>query len=204
MTSWSDERSLGESHLDPDPYQQFALWLQAATDAGEPMPGAMALATLDEDGLPSVRMMLLEHFDARGFVIQTNLESPKARGLARVPHAALTFFWPLQVRQVRVTGRVSALSREEMAGYFAEAPDGVKVMLRAARQSQVIADRAALEAAYAAELAGGDRSLPAHWGGYRLEAQTMEFWQGRANWLQDRLRYTRQPDGGWIIERLGP
>jgi pyridoxamine 5'-phosphate oxidase len=204
MTSWSDERSLSEHQLDPDPHRQFERWMQAAIDAGEPMPGAMTLATVDEQGLPSARMMLLEHFDARGFVIQTNLGSPKAAHLARVPRAALTFFWPLLVRQVRVSGAVEPLPREEMAAYFAEAPDGVKVMLRAARQSQVIGDRAALEAAYAAELASGDRSLPEHWGGYRLTVASMEFWQGRANWLQDRLRYTRQPDGAWKIERLAP
>src|SRR5919197_4314675 len=124
MVAWPDERSLSEHELDPDPHRQFALWFQEAVDSCEPRPGAMALATVTEDGLPSVRMMLLEHFDARGFVIQTNLVSPKARHLARVPRAALTFFWPLLVRQVRVTGGVEPLPRSEMEGYFADTPPG--------------------------------------------------------------------------------
>jgi pyridoxamine 5'-phosphate oxidase len=201
--AWTDERSLSEHELDPDPHRQFAVWFQEAVDSGEPMPGAMALATVTEDGLPSVRMMLLEHFDARGFVIETNLVSPKAGHLAHVPRAAVTFFWPLLVRQVRVTGRVERLPREELLAYFAETPPGVRSMLNACRQSEVIPDRATLERMYAAAVASGAQELPDHWGGYRLIAETLEFWQGRANWLQDRLRYTRVADG-WKIERLVP
>ena len=151
----------------------------------------MALATVGEDGLPSLRMMLLEDFDSRGFVIQTNLESPKARALAATPAAALAFYWPLLVRQVRVTGRVEPLPRDEMAGYFAQAPSGVQAMLRACHQSQVIADRSELERMFAESVKSSDTGLPAHWGGYRLVVATIEFWQGRENWLQDRLRYTR-------------
>jgi pyridoxamine 5'-phosphate oxidase len=203
MASAENERALSERDLDPDPHRQFRAWLDEATAAGEPAPTAMALATVGEDGLPSLRMMLLEDFDSRGFVIQTNLESPKAHALAATPAAALAFYWPLLVRQVRVTGRVEPLTRDEMAGYFAQAPSGVQAMLRACQQSQVIADRAELERMFAVSVASGDAGLPDHWGGYRLVVATIEFWQGRENWLQDRLRYTRT-DAGWRIERLVP
>jgi pyridoxamine 5'-phosphate oxidase len=204
MTSAADERSLLESDLDPDPHRQFAVWFQEALAAREPMPGAMALATVDAEGAPSLRMMLLEHFDERGFIIQTNLHSPKAEHLERSPRAALAFFWPLLVRQVRVTGTVSEISRTEMASYFANTPDGVRAMLRACRQSQPIASRAALEQLYADSVATGELDLPDHWGGYLLTVESIEFWQGRPNWLQDRLRYTRERGGGWRIERLIP
>jgi pyridoxamine 5'-phosphate oxidase len=203
MASAQNERTLSESDLDPDPHRQFQAWLAEATAAGEQAPNAMALATVGPDGLPSLRMMLLEDFDERGFVIQTNLESPKAQALQATPYAALAFFWPGLLRQVRVTGSVSPLTRDEMTGYYAQAPSGVQAMLRACRQSQVIADRSELERLYAASLASHETGLPDHWGGYRLRVATIEFWQGRENWLQDRLRYTRTP-GGWRIERLIP
>ena len=204
MTSAANQRELLETELDPDPMGQFATWFQQAIDSGEPMPGAVALATVDPQGLPSLRMMLLEHFDAHGFIIQTNLQSPKAQHLASQPSAALAFFWPLLVRQVRVTGAVAPISRDEMAGYFEHTPDGIRAMLRACHQSQVIPSRAALEQLYADSVATGELALPDHWGGYRLRVESIEFWQGRPNWLQDRLRYTRMPDDAWRIERLIP
>ena len=203
MTSAADERELREDQLDPDPHRQFSAWFQDAIDSGEPMPAAVALATVDDDGRPSVRMMLLEHVDARGFVLQTNLESPKARHLARVPHAALTFFWPRLVRQVRVTGPVVQISRDEVAGYFSALPAGVKAMLNACNQSTVIPDRQSLDDLFARAMAMGACDLPEHWGCFRVQTETIEFWQARENWLQDRLRYTR--DGtAWRIERLVP
>jgi pyridoxamine 5'-phosphate oxidase len=203
MVTWQDERTLGESDLDADPHQQFGTWLREATEAGEPMPNAMAVATSSARGVPSVRMLLLEEVDERGFVFQTNLESPKAHDLAAVPRAALTFFWPTLLRQVRVTGSVELLSRPEVAAYFDEAPSPIRAMIRACRQGQVIPDRATLERAFAAAQASTDLGLPDHWGGYRVRVETIEFWQGRQNWLQDRLRYSRTPDG-WRIERLVP
>jgi pyridoxamine 5'-phosphate oxidase len=197
------ERTLSESDLDPEPHRQFRAWLGEATAAGEQAPTAMALATVGSDGLPAVRMMLLEDVDERGFVFQTNLDSPKAEALGATPAAALAFFWPHVLRQVRVTGRVEPLTRAEVATYFARSPSNIQAMLRACRQSQVIADRSELEQMYAAALESTDTGLPAHWGGYRLHIATIEFWQGRENWLQDRLRYIRT-DGGWRIERLLP
>jgi len=149
-------------------------------------------------------MVLIEDVDERGFAFQTNLDSPKARDLIAVPYAAAAFFWPRLLRQVRVTGSVSALSRAEVAAYFDAAPQGIKAMLRACRQSQVIPDRAALERSFAEALASEDTGVPDDWGGYRLRVESIEFWQGRQNWLQDRLRYTRTPEGSWRIERLVP
>jgi pyridoxamine 5'-phosphate oxidase len=204
MFSAPDERSLSEIDLDPEPSRQFNRWFAEAIALGERMPGAMALATVGTDGLPRVRMMQLEDVDERGFTFQTNLDGPKAGELAALPHAALAFFWPSLLRQVRVTGAVSLLSRDEVAAYFDRAPSGIQTMIRACRQSDVIPDRAALLQVFNASLASGDTTLPPHWGGYRVAPQTIEFWQGRPNWLQDRLRYTRQSVGGWTIERLVP
>jgi pyridoxamine 5'-phosphate oxidase len=203
MASAQPERTLSESDLDPDPLRQFRTWLQEAMEAGELAPNAMALSTVGSDGLPSLRMMLLEDVDERGFVFSTNLDSPKAQALASVPAAALAFFWPGILRQVRVTGSVEPLTREEVARYFTRCPADVQAMLRACHQSRVIADRAVLEKLYAASLRSPDAGLPDHWGGYRLPVATIEFWQGRDHWLQDRLRYTRTAEG-WRIERLVP
>jgi pyridoxamine 5'-phosphate oxidase len=203
MVTWQDELTLSEDQLDPEPHRQFALWLRDAVDAGEPMPNAMALATCGLDGLPAVRMVLFEDIDERGFTFQTNLESPKAAAMTAVPRAALVFFWPRLLRQVRVTGAVTPLDRNEVAAYFAAQPSAIQTMIRACHQSTVITDRAALERAYADALKSAEDGVPAHWGGFRLHIETIEFWQGRQNWLQDRLRYTRANDG-WRIERLVP
>jgi pyridoxamine 5'-phosphate oxidase len=203
VATWRDDLTLSEDTLDPQPHRQFGTWLREAVDAGEPMPNAMALATTDSDGMPSLRMVLLEDADERGFAFQTNLESPKAVHLAAIPRAALVFFWPRLLRQVRLTGRVEPLSREEVGAYFSAAPSAIQTMIRACRQSTVIANRGELEAAYAAALDSAEDGVPAYWGGYRVQIETIEFWQGRQNWLQDRLRYSRT-FGGWRIERLVP
>ncbi len=203
MVTWQDKLTLSEDQLDPEPHRQFATWLREAIDAGEPMANAMALATCDAAGLPAVRMVLFEDVDERGFTFQTNLQSPKALALRAVPRAAVVFFWPRLVRQVRVTGAVTLLDRAEVAAYFSAAPSEIQAMIRACRQSTVIADRGVLEDAYARALGSREEGVPAHWGGYRLHIDTIEFWQGRQNWLQDRLRYTRSGEG-WQIERLVP
>jgi pyridoxamine 5'-phosphate oxidase len=198
------ERTLLESEVDADPLRQFARWLDEAIEAHEPMPKAMALATTDPAGVPSVRMVLLEELDDGGFAFQTNVQSPKARDLAHNPRAAATFFWPSLVRQVRISGWVEELSRAQVARYFEAMPRPIQAMLRVCRQSEAIADRATLERSFAAALLSEEQGLPDHWGGYRLRADWIEFFQARQNWLQDRLRYTRAPDGGWRIERLVP
>jgi pyridoxamine 5'-phosphate oxidase len=198
-------RALLEKDLDPEPHRQFERWLAEAVTSGEPMAHAMALATVDADGAPSSRMVLLEELDGHGFVFQTNTESPKARDLAANPRAALTFFWPILLRQVRVQGTVSDLPRSVVEEFFARTPIGIQVMLRACRQSTVIPDRAALERNYADALASGDTRVPSDWAAFRLRVESIEFWQGRENQLQDRLRYSRTGDGSaWRIERLVP
>jgi pyridoxamine 5'-phosphate oxidase len=199
------ELALLERDLDAEPHRQFGRWFAEAKASGEPMAHAMALATVDADGSPSARMVLLEGVDVEGFVFQTNTESPKARDLAANPQAALTFFWPLLLRQVRVRGTVSLLPRSVVEKLFARTPAGIQVMLRACRQSTVIPNRAALERGYAEALTSADTRVPDDWGAYRLRTDSIEFWQGRANQLQDRLRYTRTTARtAWRIERLVP
>lgn len=199
------ERTLLEGEANADPFRQFHAWLRDATQAAEPLANAMALATIDtQTSTPSVRMVLLETLDERGFVFQTNRASPKAHDLSANPKVAATFFWPSFVRQVRLSGSVEELSREEAQRFFEPMPEDIKAMLRVCHQSEVIADRAALERAFAAAVADPDRTLPDHWGAYRLVPEWIEFFQGRQHWLQDRLRYTRGAHGGWSIERLVP
>jgi pyridoxamine 5'-phosphate oxidase len=201
----TSELALLEDDLDPEPHRQFERWLAEAVASGEPMAHAMALATVDPDGSPSSRMVLLEAVDGEGFVLQTNTESPKAHDLAANPRAALTFFWPILLRQVRVRGTVSGLPRSVVEKFFARTPLGIQVMLRACRQSTVVPDRSTLERNYADALAAGDMRVPSDWGAFRLRVESIEFWQGRENQLQDRLRYTRAADGtAWRIERLVP
>jgi pyridoxamine 5'-phosphate oxidase len=201
----ADERALLEGDLDPDPRRQFERWLAEAVDSGERLANAMNLATATADGVPSARMVLLETVDADGFVFQTNTESPKARELAANPRAALTFFWPILLRQVRIGGRVELLPRWVVEALFAATPEPLQVMLRACRQSEIIPDRGALERGYQSALESGETGVPWDWAAYRLRADTIEFWQGRTNRLQDRLRYTRTSDAArWRIDRLVP
>ena len=199
------ERTLLEGEADADPFRQFHAWLDEAAEAGESLPNAMALATADATlGIPSVRMVLLETLDQRGFVFQTNVESPKAREIASNSRAAVTFFWPSLIRQVRASGAVEQLSRDEARRLFEPMPEDVQAMLRVCHQSEVIADRATLERAFDVAHAAPDRQLPDHWGALRLVPDWIEFFQGREHWLQDRLRYTRETGGGWRIQRLVP
>ncbi len=199
-------RALDESDLDPDPLRQFQRWLAEAWQSGEPMANAMALATTDADGNPSVRMLLLDAADERGFAFQTNLGSPKAQHLRARPRAALLFFWPRLLRQVRLSGVVQPIGNEEVRASFMAAPAEIQAMIRACRQGQTIANRAALEALFQqalAEAPGGGAPMPDDWGGYRVVPHSYEFWQGRANRLQDRLQLTRSGDG-WTVARLVP
>jgi pyridoxamine 5'-phosphate oxidase len=199
--------SLREDDLDPDPIRQFQVWLDEALRSEVPEVNAMALATATPDGRPSVRMVLLRGIDERGFSFFTNYESRKARELEANPLAAMVFFWHEVERQVRVEGRIERTSEEESDRYFHGRPAGSKLGAWSSPQSRVISGREELEAQFRAledRYPDGSIPRPATWGGYRLIPESIEFWQGRPNRLHDRLRYTRQADGNWMIERLAP
>jgi pyridoxamine 5'-phosphate oxidase len=191
---------------DMDPIELFRAWLEAATESGILLPEAMSLATVSEDGAPSVRMVLLKEAEAAGFVFFTNFGSRKAKELDATPKAALCFHWAVLHRQVRVAGAVARISEEESAAYFATRGRGSQIGAWASKQSQRLDERAALEARVTEvteQFADGDIPLPTFWGGYRLDPARIEFWQGRANRLHDRLVFERSGDG-WDTERLYP
>jgi len=201
--------SLEESQVAADAIEQFRRWFDEALkarEAGGFEPNAMTLATCSTDGVPSARVMLLKDFGPRGFSFFTNYESRKGRELKTNPRAALVFFWVPLERQVRVEGTISRLSREESQTYFRARPRDSQLGAVLSQQSAVVADRAALERAMAQleqEYEDREVPLPEHWGGYLLTPSVVEFWQGRAGRLHDRLRYTRR-DETWLIERLSP
>lgn len=198
---------LTEDDLDPDPIRQFGVWFAAAEAATGGEANAMTLATATRDGEPSARIVLLKGFDERGFTFYTNYESHKGQELGTNPRAALVFYWSELERQVRVSGTVAQVSRDDSARYFASRPPGSRIGASLSRQSAVIPDRSVLEQEYArleAAYPDGDVPLPDTWGGYRLEPVAIEFWQGRASRLHDRLRYRRESDDRWQIERLSP
>jgi len=201
------QRGLDESDVDADPFRQFAAWFDEARTASPVEPNAMALATVGADGRPSLRMVLLKGADERGFVFYTNYESRKGRELADTPWAALTFFWPEMERQIRIEGRVEPVSAEESDTYFHSRPVGSQPSASASRQSEVIAGREELEqrvAALSAQYQNQEIPRPENWGGFRVIPDAIEFWQGRASRLHDRLRYRLLASGGWQIERLSP
>jgi pyridoxamine 5'-phosphate oxidase len=201
-----EHAGLGEEDLAADPLVMFRAWFAEALAADPKDANAMTLATVDPEGRPSARIVLLKGIDD-GFVFYTNYESRKGRDLAENPHAALAFFWPLLDRQVRVEGRVERTSREESAAYFASRPLGSRVGAWASRQSRPLAGRAELErevAAATARFADGAVPLPDDWGGFRLLPSAVELWQGRPSRLHDRFRYERSSPGVWRLARLSP
>ena len=221
--------ALERARLRSDPLEQFESWFLSA--AGEqsqsrwrrigialyklwsavcnhrpPDINAMTLATVDTNGKPSARTVLLKSVDERGFIFFTNYDSRKGRELAENPNAALTFFWPEMERQVCVAGTVTKLPVAESEAYFKSRPRGSRLAAWASNQSDVIPDRAILEARWheLEKKFPGEIPLPPNWGGFILRPERIEFWQGRASRLHDRFNYTRQPDGAWKIERLSP
>jgi pyridoxamine 5'-phosphate oxidase len=201
------QRGLREEDLALDPFMQFGAWFDEVAQADIREPNAMTLATATPDGRPSARMVLLKGVDARGFTFFTNYESRKGGELDANPRAALVFFWVQLERQVRVEGRVERVSDEESDAYFASRPEGSQVGAWASKQSAVLPDRGPLEARYEelrAQYEGREVPRPPFWGGFRVVPETVEFWQGRVNRLHDRLRYRRQGDGSWVVERLSP
>jgi pyridoxamine 5'-phosphate oxidase len=197
---------LRESDADRDPIEQFRRWFDEALAADLHEPNAMTLATSTPDGRPSARIVLLKGFDERGFVFYTNYEGRKGEELAANPRAALVLYWGELERQVRIEGGVSRVPGEESDAYFEGRPRGSQLGAWASEQSRPARDRGVLEERLRElEAEYGDREVPRppFWGGYRVEPEVIEFWQGRENRLHDRLRY-RRSDEDWKVERLQP
>jgi len=196
-----------EAHADPDPLRQFDAWFDAAVRTGSSEPNAMSLATVNAQGRPSVRIVLLKGYDARGLVFYTHYDSRKGRELAANAHAALCFWWPALERQVRIEGRVEKITSEESDVYFATRPRASQLGAAASPQSDVIAGRELLERRLdelETQYEHRDIPRPSNWGGYRLTPDLFEFWQGRQRRMHDRLCYRRLADGTWSVVRLAP
>jgi pyridoxamine 5'-phosphate oxidase len=199
-------RGIPEAEADADPIELFRRWLAIAEEAGIHEPNAVALATATADAHPSVRMVLLKDVDERGFVFYTNYESRKAQEIEANPHAALCIHWSVLERQIRVTGSVARVTEEESLTYFRSRGRGSRIGAWASKQSQTLGKRDELEhrvAEVKERFEGGDIPLPTFWGGYRIEPLTIEFWQGKADRLHDRLEF-RKTDEGWTSHRLYP
>ncbi|NYE62060.1 pyridoxamine 5'-phosphate oxidase [Duganella sp. 1224] len=198
--------SLTEQDVLDDPIAQFGKWFEEALHAKVNEPNAMSVATVDADGKPSSRIVLIKQYDQRGFTWYTNYDSQKGQQLRANPHAALLFFWSELERQIRIEGKVVPTSAEESDKYFYSRPVKSQIAAIASRQSAPIASREQMEANYdAAAAASGEQPVrPAHWGGYRLDPVRIEFWQGRRSRFHDRIVYVKQADGSWVKERLQP
>lgn len=196
---------LSEADAQRDPLRQFELWFKDALHAGVPLPNAMTLATADASGAPSARVVLLKGIEDGGFVFYTNYASRKARELAARHAACLVFLWSELERQVRIEGEVEKVPEADSDRYFASRPLGARLSAWASPQSERVASRRVLEnaAAEARRRFGEAPPRPPHWGGFRVMPRAIEFWQGRADRLHDRLLY-RQTDSGWVLERLAP
>jgi pyridoxamine 5'-phosphate oxidase len=198
---------LRESDTDTNPIEQFRRWFDEALASNLHEPNAMTIATATPDGHPSARIVLLRGFDERGFVFYTNYEGRKGWELETNPYAALVFYWGELERQVRLEGRVGRIPDEESDAYFAGRPRGSQLGAWASEQSRPVKDRGTLEERLReleTEYEGREVPRPPFWGGYRLEPEIMEFWQGRENRLHDRLVYRRSEERGWRRERLQP
>jgi pyridoxamine 5'-phosphate oxidase len=189
-----------------NPFEQFADWFETAVSADIENANAMTLATATKNGRPSARFVLLKGYDEQGFVFFSNYTSQKGRELAQNPQAALLFYWVQFHRQIRIYGRVSRVSTAESDAYFNSRPLGSRLSALASNQSSVIENRQVIEqeaTRLSAQYDGEAVPRPPQWGGYRLEPEEFEFWQGRADRLHDRFRF-RMVNGVWVIERLAP
>jgi pyridoxamine 5'-phosphate oxidase len=196
---------LTESDLAPDPFAMFQRWYHDAVTAAVYEPNAMVVASVGADGQPSARLVLLKGFTPEGWVFFTNLESRKGVELLANPRVALLFPWHALERQVRVDGSATELGRDDVAAYFRTRPRGAQLGAHASPQSREVASREELDDAWATADAAypGEVPVPDEWGGFRVEPDTVEFWQGRPGRMHDRLVYRREADG-WSIHRLAP
>ena len=201
-----ERAELDETHVAPDPMDQFHRWFDDAVHAKVLEANAMTLSTASAQGRPSSRILLLKGTDERGLVWFTNYNSRKGQDLAANPFASIQFFWPELERMVRIEGRVERVSEQESDDYYRVRPLGSRIGAWASPQSQVLSSRAALEEAWHEQKArlGDDPPRPAHWGGYRLLPDHWEFWQGRPSRLHDRIVYASAGEGVWQLQRLAP
>lgn len=197
-------RSFNESDAHANPINQFTQWWEEAIASNIQEPNAMTLATSSSDGVPSARIVLLKGFDETGFIFFTNYESFKAQQLAENPRACLVFFWKELERQVRVTGVIDKVKKEVSDEYFNSRPELSRISAIVSPQSQVIKNRDWLEEEVKRLKQSNAIRRPDNWGGYVVRPITIEFWQGRANRLHDRLQYSLEETGEWKIERLAP
>ncbi|GAA4107969.1 pyridoxamine 5'-phosphate oxidase [Aminobacter aganoensis] len=201
------ELKSGDFTESAEPYRLFAAWLKDATTSEPNDPNAVALATVDTDGLPDVRMVLLKGFDEQGFVFYTNFESAKGREILATMKAAMCFHWKSLRRQVRVRGPVEIVTDAEADAYFASRPRGSRIGAWASKQSRPLESRFALEKAvaeYTARHAIGEIPRPAHWSGFRIRPSQIEFWHDRPFRLHDRIVFTANAKGEWDKDRLYP
>ncbi len=197
------QKALNEENLSGNPIHQFKLWLHEAIESNQPEPTAMTLCTVSPEGIPSARVVLLKNLDeSTGFWFYTNYDSQKGKELKQNPHATLNFFWPLLERQVRITGTVNKASAPDSDAYFDSRPLESRIGAIASPQSRVIESREQLEN-WLVEAKKGTIKRPENWGGYALMPSEIEFWQGRANRLHDRIRYSLN-GSEWLQERLAP
>jgi pyridoxamine 5'-phosphate oxidase len=200
-------QGLRKNEMDASPLSQFEAWYQQTIDSELHEPGAMSLATVDADGQPWQRIVLLKLFDENGFVFFTNYESRKAQQMATNPHVSLLFPWHVLGRQVKITGAVEKVTTAESLSYFMTRPRGSQLGAWASGQSQMINSRSILESmvdSMKAKYANKEIPLPPFWGGYRVKPKTFEFWQARDSRLHDRFIYRRDESGQWFISRLAP
>ena len=201
------QQSLLEKDIHKNPFKQFEKWWNDATHAAIDEVNAMTLATASATGLPAARIVLLKGYDENGFLFFSNYGSFKGMQLEENPRACLVFFWKELERQVRITGLVEKTTAAESDNYYNSRPATSRIGAWASPQSQVISNREWLEeneAKYTAKFAGSTIERPANWGGYRVKPVTIEFWQGRASRLHDRIQYTLKDTGEWQTERLAP
>jgi pyridoxamine 5'-phosphate oxidase len=197
---------LNESTVLDDPFKQFSEWMEEAVKSNIIDPNAMILATSNKDSIPSVRVVLLKGFDNEGFIFYTNYESKKGKNLVENPNASILFFWKELERQIRISGRVNKISQKESEEYFHSRPRESQLAALASNQSEVIPGREFLEQKFnefKEEYHDKEIPLPPHWGGFKLFADSFEFWQGRENRLHDRISFSKD-NSAWKIVRLAP
>jgi pyridoxamine 5'-phosphate oxidase len=203
-----EKSELLETTIPEDPINLFNRWFHEVEDfGGTGEVNAMTVSTIGLDGFPKSRVVLLKKYSEEGFIFYTNYNSEKGKAIAQNPHICLSFFWPNMERQVIIKGIAQKTSENISDGYFDSRPDGSKLGAIVSNQSEVIPSRTFLEENLKQlenNFEGKPIPRPEHWGGYLVVPSEVEFWQGRANRLHDRIRYTNQPDYSWLIQRLAP